>query len=136
LLKEHGLEVAISDFCVRFAPAGIKLTCHSFKQRLEPHLETAIYRIAQELVNNIVKHAQALRARIEVFREGNFIIIEAQDDGKGMDITQSWGKGIGLKTIQDRVELLDGTLEISSDPGKGTLITISLPLFYKREILN
>jgi len=71
-----------------------------------------------------------------VFREGNFIIIEAQDDGKGMDITQSWGKGIGLKTIQDRVELLDGTLEISSDPGKGTLITISLPLFYKREILN
>jgi len=129
LLKEHGLEVAMEDFCCRFASESIKITSHGLKQRLENHLEIAIYRIAQELVNNIVKHAQATRARIEVFKEGNFIILEAQDDGKGLDTTQSAGKGIGLKTIQDRVALLEGMLEIVSTPGKGTLITISLPLF-------
>ena len=132
LLEEQGLEIAIADFCNRFALTGIQFICYGLKQRLERPLEIAIYRIAQELVNNIVKHAQATRARIEVYQEEDFIILEAQDDGQGMKVIPASRPGIGLKTIQDRVELLEGTLEIDSSPGKGTLITISLPLVIVR----
>ncbi len=101
-------------------------SCHALSQRFDHSLEVAIYRISQELVNNIVKHAQATQARLEVFREGDLIIIEAQDNGKGIAALHT--PGIGLKTIRDRVKLLEGTLEIDAATGQGTLITISLPL--------
>ncbi|MDJ1482559.1 PAS domain-containing protein [Cytophagaceae bacterium YF14B1] len=127
LLKEFGLEKAIGDFCRRFSKSGIKLSCHSLPERLPAHLETAIYRISQELVNNIVKHSGATRARIEITRDDQYIYVEGQDNGTGMKMSMS-AKGIGLKTIQDRVQLLDGKLEIESTPGEGTLITIILPL--------
>ncbi len=128
LLEEYGLEVAIQDFCQRFSHTGLQLSCHGLESRLERHLETAVYRIAQELVNNIVKHAGATRARIEVFKEGDWVVIEAQDNGKGMAEGQPNGKGIGLKTISDRVKLLEGIISIDAAPGRGTLITISLPI--------
>ncbi len=133
LLEERGLAVAIEDFCRRFSHTGIQIACHSLQDRLDKYLETAVYRISQELVNNIVRHAGATRARIEVFREGDWVVIEAQDNGKGMDAgkalaTAGKGKGIGLKTIQDRVNLLEGKLVIEAAPGGGTLVTISLPV--------
>ncbi len=130
LLKDYGLDKAIGDFCHRFSGSGIAFTCHGLTERLLDYLETAIYRIAQELVNNLVRHAKATRARIEVTRDEHFIYIEAQDNGQGINPEQS-GKGIGLKTIQDRVTLLSGQLEIDSTPGKGTLITITLPFHSK-----
>jgi PAS domain S-box-containing protein len=127
LLQEYGLAVAISDFCKRFAHTGIHLSCYGLEERLDKALETAIYRIAQELVNNIVKHSEATRARIEVYREKGHIIIEAQDNGKGIDLNKL-GQGIGLRTIQDRVKLLEGTVDIDSTPGKITLVTVKFPL--------
>jgi signal transduction histidine kinase len=128
LLEQEGLAVAIGDFCRRCAHPGMHLTWHVLSERLEKYLETAIYRICQELVHNIRKHSQATRARIEVFREGNAVIIEAQDNGKGFDLQQSSATGIGLRNIQDRVKLLDGIFELDSSLSQRTLITISLPL--------
>jgi PAS domain S-box-containing protein len=133
LLQERGLAVAIEDFCRRFAHTGIQLSCHGLRGRLDRYLETAVYRIAQELVNNIIRHAGATRARIEVFRAGDRVIIEAQDNGKGMDADKVLAaagpeKGIGLKTIRHRVNLLEGRLVIEALPGGGTLVTISLPV--------
>jgi signal transduction histidine kinase len=130
LLKEFGLGAAIADFCSRFSGKGIALSCHGIEERLPDHLEMAVYRIAQELVNNIVKHAGATRARIEVSKDRDTVWIEAQDNGKGMEGTH-FEKGIGLKTIADRVKLLDGKIEVESAPGKGTLVTILLPLSRK-----
>ncbi|MBD0259814.1 MAG: PAS domain S-box protein [Cytophagales bacterium] len=137
LLEERGLAVAIEDFCRRFSQTGIQLACHCLQDRLDKYLETAVYRISQELVNNIFRHAGATRARIEVFREGDWVVIEAQDNGQGMDADQALapagkGKGIGLKTIQDRVNLLEGKLTIEAAPGGGTLITISLPVLQEK----
>ncbi|MDJ1497492.1 PAS domain S-box protein [Cytophagaceae bacterium DM2B3-1] len=131
LLKEYGLDKAIKDFCTRFSGSGIEFACHGLEERFPYYLEAAIYRIAQELANNIVKHSGATRARIEVTHDNQFIYVEAQDNGKGIqtpkpDSSKS-GKGIGMKTIEDRVKLLEGTIEIESAPGKGTLITIILP---------
>ncbi len=130
LLQERGLAVAMADFCKRFSHAGIQLSCHGLEERLDRHLENAVYRIAQELVNNMVKHAQATRGRIEVLRGGDRVVIEAQDNGRGIDPAQP-GKGIGLRTIRDRVTLLRGTLEIDSAPGAGTTITVTLPILRK-----
>jgi PAS domain S-box-containing protein len=130
LLQERGLAVAMEDFCKRFSQTSIQLSCHGLEERLDRHLENAVYRISQELVNNMVKHAGAARGRIEVLREGDRVVIEAQDDGKGIDPAEP-GKGIGLRAIRDRVTLLQGTLEIDSAPGAGTMITVTLPILRK-----
>jgi signal transduction histidine kinase len=132
LLKDYGLQKAVEEFCSRFGRTGIKLNCHCFSERLSAPLEIALYRIAQELVNNIVKHSGATRAVLEVSKDGEFVYLDAQDNGKGIDrdtlAGDRVGKGIGLRTIQDRVDLLGGRLAMESAPGKGTLITITLPL--------
>ncbi|RDC62544.1 sensor histidine kinase [Adhaeribacter pallidiroseus] len=127
LLEEFGLDAAIKNFSERFSHTGINLMCIGLEQRLEKHLELAVYRISQELVNNIAKHSGASRGRVELFREGNYLIIEAQDNGKGMNPNATHQKGIGLKTIRDRVKLLAGNMHFESDPNRGTLITITLP---------
>lgn len=105
----------------------MQISCYVLEDRLDKYLETAIFRIAQELINNIVKHSGASRARIEIYLEKEQIIIEAQDNGKGIDLEQPW-KGIGLNTIKDRAGLMEGTMLIDSVPGTGTLVTIVLPL--------
>ncbi len=132
LLKEFGLQKATEEFCSRFARTGIQLDCHCFPERLSPQLETALYRMGQELLNNIVRHSGATRARLEVSKDRDVVYLEAQDNGKGIEPAaqrgQRPGKGIGMSIIEDRVKLLGGRLEIDSRPGKGTLVTISLPL--------
>ncbi len=132
LLKDYGLLKAMEEFCSRFERTGIKLECHCFPERLSPPLEMALYRISQELVNNIFKHSGATRAVLEVSKDRNFIYLEAQDNGKGMEIGSlrgpAPGKGIGMRTMQDRVDLLGGRLEIDATPGKGTLVAIRVPL--------
>ena len=137
LLKEFGLEKAIGDFCRRFDRTGIALDCHCFPERLSPSMETAVYRIGQELISNIVKHSGATRANLEVSKDKDFVYLDVQDNGKGMppdkalgrdSLVQQPGRGIGLRTIQDRVSLLGGTLQIESTPGKGTSIAICLPV--------
>jgi PAS domain S-box-containing protein len=132
LLDEYGLAVAMADFCKRFSHTGLHLACYGLEERLPKQVEMVIYRIAQELVNNIVKHAKATRARIEVYRKKGRIIIEAQDNGKGFVLKQA-ENGIGLRTIYDRTKLFDGKVEIESSLGKGTLITVSFPLTIVKE---
>jgi signal transduction histidine kinase len=132
LLKDYGLLKAMEEFCSRFERTGIKLECHCFPERLPAPLEMALYRISQELVNNIFKHSGATRAVLEVSKDRNFIYLEAQDNGKGIDTgclkDPAPGKGIGMRTMQDRVDLLGGRLEIDATPGKGTLVSIRVPL--------
>jgi signal transduction histidine kinase len=130
LLKEYGLNAAIADFCSRFSGKGIAFSSHGIEERLPDNLEMAIYRITQELANNILKHAGATQARTEVSKHKDTLWIDAQDNGKGMtaDKGSTPGKGIGLRTIADRVKLLNGKVEVESVPGKGTLVTILLPL--------
>lgn len=135
LLKDFGLQKAMGEFCNRFTGTGIRLECHCFPERLPALLETAVYRISQELVNNIAKHSGASRASVEVSKDKSFVYLTAQDNGKGMAGvegagTYPAGKGIGLRTIQDRVKLLGGSIEIESVPGQGTEIFIRLPLLH------
>ena len=89
--------------------------------------EINIYRIVQEGINNILKHAEAAEARIEVKRENSYIVIMMSDNGKGFDVELARHKaGLGISGIEERVHLLGGTLKLTSVPGKTTFI-VTIP---------
>ncbi|NRA93675.1 MAG: sensor histidine kinase, partial [Psychroserpens sp.] len=85
-----------------------------------------IYRIIQESMQNIYKHAEATEVKISIDSKNNVILISIADDGKGFDVNKS-KKGIGLKNINSRVEDLGGTVDFESEIGSGTVITINIP---------
>ena len=93
--------------------------------RLDGDLETAVYRIVQEALTNVVKHANAEKVRLTMREHDGELLIEIQDDGDGFD-THAADHGFGLTGIQERVSLTGGELNIRSDDG-GTLLTVRLP---------
>ncbi len=128
-LQDFGLEAAIQDICTNYSIAPLRMRCHmvGLPVGLAPHLLLALYRMAQELANNIVKHAQATQAILYIGVEDDAIVLRAEDNGIGFDSTlASQGDGVGWQTLQDRVHLLQGTLALRSE--QGTCITIRLPL--------
>jgi signal transduction histidine kinase len=92
-----------------------------------PELETAIYRIVQEALTNATKHGQAGRAIVEIHEDGDTVHVEVRDDGSGFD-TSADTFGFGLLGMRERVELLDGTLQVESSPGAGTTVRASFPI--------
>ncbi|KAA3436514.1 sensor histidine kinase [Rufibacter hautae] len=129
-LSDLGLQAAIKDICSTLSSKQLKLKCWVFNLHtpLEKHLELAIYRIAQELANNIVKHANATQGGLLLREQRGALVLEAEDNGQGFVPSEVGHKGMGLKSIHDRVKLLNGTMEIDSAPGHGTTISISFPL--------
>ena len=95
--------------------------------RLAADLETAIYRIVQEGLNNARKHGGADRAVVEVLEDGDVLRILVRDDGSGFDPDAMTG-GFGLVGLRERVELLQGELAVTSRKGEGTTITVSIPV--------
>lgn len=93
---------------------------------LDRNEQLAVYRIIQEQLNNIVKHAHARKAVISLNKLGQTAVLQIRDDGKGFDVS-SKRSGIGLSNIQSRVEMLKGSFEISSSPGSGCELEIKLP---------
>jgi signal transduction histidine kinase len=93
--------------------------------RIEKTLEIIIYRIVQELLNNIMKHAAATEVMVQLVKEENRLSIIVEDNGKGFDSAiLNDNKGAGLTSIQSRVNYLKGRLDINSEAGKGTLVNI------------
>ncbi|MDC7995775.1 sensor histidine kinase [Altibacter sp. HG106] len=98
-------------------------------ERLEPSLEIAIFRMIQELVTNIIKHANASEATISITQHEHSLSIIVEDNGKGFNASKFQQKeGMGLSSIERRVEFLEGTMEIDATPGKGTTILIDIPI--------
>jgi len=91
-----------------------------------------LYRMVQELVQNIVRHAQATRALLQWVEHPGILSVLIEDDGVGMD-EQSAGKGRGLDTIRSKIAYLKGRIEINTKKGKGTLIVIEIPLRMKKK---
>lgn len=87
----------------------------------------ALYRIAQEALNNTVKHARATEVALSLDSCEGQITLEVQDNGLGFDTQREYPGHLGLKTMQERVAKLGGTLEIESEPGRGTLLRASIP---------
>ncbi|GGE41449.1 PAS domain S-box-containing protein [Pedobacter psychrotolerans] len=128
LLEDRGLKSAVEDICRQLSNT-VKFYCtvKGLEERINPVIETAIYRMVQELMMNIIKHAQASFGRVSIKEHGDEIHVEVEDNGKGFETIDTEPVGIGLQTIRYKVNLLGGTFNISSTLGKGTQISIVIP---------
>jgi len=135
-LDRLGLKEAIESIIEKISKTtSIRCTAvfTSFEKKIPKEVETNIYRIVQECLNNIVKHSQASEAIVTVAIEKHTLFLTVKDDGKGFvldlnGIDSNTITGFGLRGIAERVKILRGTLTINSAPGSGTEIKINIPL--------
>jgi len=97
-------------------------------ERLPAEAETAVYRIVQEALTNVVKHAEAQHVSVLLTRKNESVSVMIEDDGKGFELGSDPSEGLGLLGMQERVALLDGSLVVESTPGAGTTLVLELPL--------
>ena len=92
--------------------------------------QTNIWRIVQESLNNIVKHAHASEVGIRFIRMGNHAMLEIRDDGRGiqMNSQSKLSNGLGLRNIRERAEILEAHLEMDSIPGEGLMLRLRIPI--------
>jgi two-component system, NarL family, sensor kinase len=128
-LVKLGLQQALQDYCDginEIKKINIKCEFHGLQNRLDNTTEIIIYRIVQELLNNIIKHANAHNVLVQAIKKDTELNITVEDDGDGFDNNKMLGgKGAGLKNIQSRIDYLKGELDIKSTPGKGTSVHIN-----------
>lgn len=103
---------------------------------LPEHVETAVYRIAQEALQNVMKHARAAHVHLRLSVTAGAVVLEISDDGTGFDPTCATGRagpvGYGLPGMQQRAELLGGQLTADSSPGRGTVVRLRVPIAHER----
>ena len=132
VLDDFGLHAALEGLGKRVSAGPLRVHCNfqGLHRALPRPLETAVYRMVQELLNNVLRHAQAEETFLHVVRENDTIAINVDDDGRGFDPVGSAKvpPGIGLRSIRSQVALLGGQLRVVSRPGHGTAISIELPV--------
>lgn len=110
----------------KFTAAGI-----DEEEDLDNHIRLDIFRMVQELVNNIIQHAHATSAKINLYRQGFNLILSVGDNGGGLNNANE-KKGVGIINIISRAELYDGKVSVISKPGKGYTVKVTLPCFNAR----
>lgn len=131
VLKNFGLVPAMEELKSTLENTkqfNVELLTHEFKKRLPRNYEIAIYRVIQELVANIIRHANASEISFQLFMKKDRLQIIVEDNGVGFDVKEVESKGIGLKNIKSRLSSLDGTIEVDSHKGRGTSVIIEIPL--------
>ncbi|WP_139059057.1 tetratricopeptide repeat-containing sensor histidine kinase [Polaribacter reichenbachii] len=129
-LKELGIIPALNDLLEgSLALSNIKFSLEHFniEERLPQKIEVTIYRIIQELINNIIKHSKADEVSVQLFNTNNTAILIVEDNGVGFSSKES-KKGIGLLNISSRLDLVKGEVNYAPSPKSGTLVTIKIPL--------
>ena len=129
-LDDFGLVAALERLTSSFEEqTGISMEFQSSLPagRLSPEVETALYRIVQEALTNIVKHSRAGRVSIVVGRKDGAVSVVVEDDGVGFEPTRTREEGLGLIGMRERVALLGGRLTIESRPGAGTTFVAEVP---------
>ncbi len=135
LLDDMGLPAALRQYVDNFTNlTGVqaRLAICQDHSRLPGEIETVLFRITQEALTNIARHAQAKRAWIDLQCDDSHAILQIKDDGLGFDpvVTLEADKrnGWGLIGIQERVKLVSGDMQLQSESGKGTTLTVKVPL--------
>jgi PAS domain S-box-containing protein len=130
IILEFGLQVALHDICHNLSSATLRWHCTVHFETAQPvplPLQVALYRLAQELAQNVVKHARASHATIEVETLPGWVVLRVEDNGQGF-VVGTDTMGIGLKTLQHRVALLGGLVQLEAATRQGSQILIRLPL--------
>lgn len=126
IILQEGLDIALSDFCKRVGSETLPVDYYVIGEipKLTLALELLIYRAVQEAVNNVIKHARATRVIVQVSLIETTLSVSIEDDGIGFDIKAIKRRGLGIQNLVSRIQTLGGVCEISSTPGKGTMIYI------------
>jgi len=130
-LLESGLALVIKQFIenIENNTIAINLFTKGFEDHFDNAIETILYRILQECINNVMKHANASRVDISLIRDEENISMTIEDNGKGFDAKDvSFYNGMGLNNMRARVNFLKGKIEMDSHPGQGTLISVYIPV--------
>lgn len=141
-LDDLGLVPALRWYITRWTrTTGVEvdLAVSGIEERLPPELETVLYRVVQEALTNVAKHAQATRVTISLERHDHTVVLRVADNGRGLAFARRDGVldlsrdripsgHLGLFGMQERVSLVGGTLRLSSQPGQGTTVLVELPL--------
>jgi PAS domain S-box-containing protein len=133
ILDDLGLTEALrflTDGVARRTGIQVRLDV-SVDRRSPPLVETAIYRLVQEAMTNMTKHARASSVTIALRHEPHGLVCSIADDGVGFDVAEVVARrgepGLGLAGIRDRIEAVDGTFDITSSPGSGTVLSVTIP---------
>ena len=129
-LARFGLVAALQDFCIGLSKSGqlsIDLQIFGLDKRMDSNTEIVLYRIVQELLNNVIKHAEATEVLVQLICSESSLSLTVEDNGRGFDRHHS-PEGMGLRNIHSRVDFLGGHLDIQALPEKGTTVTIDLDL--------
>ena len=130
-LLKNNLAAAIREFTGKLDDSSLKVHFYSegFDESFNTNIETVLYRVIQECVNNVIKHSGADTVDISLIKDKQEISATIEDNGKGFEMKDTqMQEGIGLKNIRTRIEYLKGTVDFKSSPGEGTLVALHIPL--------
>jgi signal transduction histidine kinase len=136
LLDDFGLAPAVRWYVEKQAERGglvAEILDRVARKRVPAEIETACFRVVQEAVTNVVRHAQARRVTVEITIEDAEVRLVVRDDGAGFDVTRvgrgtTLGGSFGILGMQERVALAGGRFELDSAPGRGTVVRARFPL--------
>jgi two-component system NarL family sensor kinase len=138
VLDDLGLAASLESLGRSFPQLDVQVEAVSC--RIAEHVETAVYRTAQEALQNVVKHARARAVRVQLSVQDDHVLLEVRDDGQGLAAAaqaRTGGSadptGFGLSGMRKRAELLGGKLELSSSPGRGTTVRLVVPVSPARQ---
>ena len=130
VLSEFGISTALQNLCEDISNNNkikIDFVSYGIIEEIDEKIKTYLYRIAQEALSNVVKHAQATEVNIQLLGNREQITLIVQDNGKGFDENSTKrSQGNGLNNIKERTAILRGVCEIKSSPGNGTIINITV----------
>jgi signal transduction histidine kinase len=136
VLDDLGLVAAIETYAREWSRhCGVATEVHTGRfatDRLDPDVETNLYRILQEALNNVYKHSKASGVNIVLESRRNHLVLVVEDDGQGFDtenlkINRDLGRGLGLTGMRERAAIIGGKIEIESAPGSGTTVFARIP---------
>jgi PAS domain S-box-containing protein len=140
-LDDLGLAAALRshlDRQARVAGLASHVDMHDAPPEVSPETETACFRVAQEAINNVLRHARARNLWLRLFVSGGRLALSVRDDGQGFDIESmrrraDAGASLGLVGMEERVALVGGSFELRSAPGEGTMMLATFPLLDEQE---
>jgi signal transduction histidine kinase len=128
VLDDLGLTAGIHDLVDQMAAFGIavEVALSDGLDAIPKELQTTVYRVVQESLTNVRKHAETARATVHVHRMPDELLISVSDPGKGFDVQEPMQRGFGIVGMTERVRLAGGTCEITSKPGTGSCVSARL----------
>lgn len=131
-ILDHGLVAAVHWIANNFSQRTgipVQTATQPLPKRLPDNIELAVFRTAQESLTNISKHASCTEVKIELTADAHYVTLEVSDNGQGIDISAPIQQGrFGLKGLNERAKTVGGWIDVSSAQGRGTIITLMIPL--------